>query len=360
MPFTSVELTHLGYVSLDSFMRNNPIDQVAVERPLLRKILNAGGKPFAGGKQYVVEQIRHRYDSNFQFYFGAATVSYKKKDTVRQTNFTWGSMHDGFYLDEDTLLANGVTINDDMPKSATNDERVQLTALLEENLETLRLGFEEQWSLNSHQDGTQDADAIAGLDHLIQLDPTSAGTVGGIDQAANSYWRNNFSLDIAQADLIDTMETEWRNCIRNGGRPNCIIAGSTFVDTFRAAATASDVIQRYTILSTQGQSVQLDPSVTQGDMGTSTGLHFQGVPIIWSPEFETLDSDLAPAQEWESRCYFINSKHLKWRPARGHNMVSRKPMREHNRYVWYWALTNKGVFTTNRRNAHAVLTVTGA
>lgn len=358
MPFTSVELAHLGYVSTESFLRNNPIDQIAVERPLLRRVLNAGGKPFAGGKEFVVEQVRHRYDSNFQFYFGPATVSYKKKDTVRQTRFTWGGMHDGFYLDEDTLFANGVTINDQQPKSATNDERVQLTALLEENLETLRLGFEEQWSLNSHQDGTQDADAIAGMDHLIQLDPTSAGTVGGIDQQANGYWQNNFSLDIAQADLINVMETEWRNCIRHGGAPNFILAGSTFVDTFRAAAKGD--IERYTELRVAGQSVQLDPSVSQGEMGTRTGLHFQGVPIMWSPEFEELDALLSPAQEWESRCYFINTKHLKWRPARGHNMVNRKPMREHNRYVWYWGLTNKGVFTTNRRHAHAVLTVTGA
>lgn len=358
MPFTTVELTQLGYVSLDAYMRNNPVDQVAVERPLLRRILNAGGKAFNGGKQYVVEQVRHKYDSNFQFYFGASSVTYNKKDTVRQTQFTWGSMHDGFYLSEDDLLANGVTINDDQPKSATNDEKVQLTALLEENIETLRLGFEEQFSLNAHQDGTQDADAIPGLDHLIQTDPTASSTVGGIAQDTNTWWQNNADLDVSQANLIGVMETEWRNCIKNGGRPNFILAGSTFVDTFRAAADS--VIDRYTILNTTGQSSQFDPSVTQGDMGVSTGLHFQGVPIMWSPEFETLDTDLSPTQEWESRCYFLNTKHLKWRPARGHNMVSRKPMREHNRYVWYWALTNKGVFSTNRRNAHAIITVTGS
>lgn len=358
MSFTTAELTQLGYVALDSYMRNNPIDQVDVARPLLRNILRSGSRPFNGGKQYVVEQIRTKYDSNFQFYFGPATVSYNKKDTIRQAQFSWGSMHDGFYLDEDTLLANGIRINDNEPKAATNDEKVQLTDLLEENITSLRLGFEEQFSINAHQDGTQDADAIAGLDHLIQTDPTASSTIGGIAQDTNTYWRNNASLDVSQANLLDEMHTEWRNCIRNGGNPNCIIAGSTFVDIFRAAADSK--IDRYTVLRTSGEASEFDPAIRQGDMGVATGLHFNGVPIYWSPEFKELDDLNSPTQEWESRCYFINKRHLKWRPARGHDMVTRKPPREYNRYVWYWALTHKGVFCTNRRNAHAVLSVTGS
>lgn len=358
MPFNSAEIAQLGYSSLNNYMRNEPIDQVAVERPLLRGILSRGAKPFPGGKQYVVEQIRTKYDSNFQFYHGAATVTYNKKDTLRQAQFTWGSMHDGFYLSEDDLLANAITLNDNVRKGATNDELVQLSHLLEENNESLRLGFEEQFSLNSHQDGTQDVDAIAGLDHLISTTPTAASTVGGIPQDANAYWQNNANLDISQANLLATMHTAWRNCIRNGGRPDFILAGTTFVDTFMAAAEGK--IDRYTIVRTSGQSVQFDPSVAQGDMGVNTGLHFQGVPIMWSPEFAELDTLLSPTQEWESRCYFINRRHLKWRPARGHNMVTRKPPREFNRYVWYFAVTNKGVFCTNRRNAHWVGSVTGS
>jgi len=349
MPFTSAELTQLGNVSLDAYLRNNPVDQVAVERPFLQ----AGTKKFNGGKQYLVEQIRTKYDSNFQFYFGAAEVTYNKRDTIRQAQWAWGSMHDGFYLDEDTLFANGISINDQMPKSASNDELVQLTDLLEENITSLRLGFEEKWSINMHQDGTQDGDAIAGLDHIVQLNPAAAGTVGGIDQAANSYWRNNFSTSIAAADLIDEMHTVYRSCLKHGGQPNLIIAGTTAIDEFRKQAAGD--ISRYTVLNVSGQSAQFDPAIQQGDAGIRTGLHFNQVPILWSPEFEELDTLLSPATPWEKRIYMLNIKHLRWRPARGHDMVRRTPPREYNRYVWYWALTNKGVMSTNRRNAHGLL-----
>jgi hypothetical protein len=39
-------------------------------------------------------------------------------------------------------------------------------------------------------------------------------------------------------------------------------------------------------------------------------------------------------------------------------MVSRKPPRVYDRYVHYWALTSKAALTTNKRNAHAVLSLT--
>lgn len=356
MPFTSAELTQLGNVSLDSYLRNNPVDQVAIERPFLQRVLQAGQKKFNGGKQYLVEQIRTKYDSNFQFYFGAAEVTYNKKDTIKQAQWAWGSMHDGFYLDEDTLFANGISINDQMPKSASNDELIQLTDLLEENIASLRLGFEEKWSINMHQDGTQDTDAIAGLDHIIQLDPTASDTVGGIAQDTNTYWQNNYSTSISAGSLIDEMHAVYRKCLKHGGQPTVFIAGTTFVDTFRSQAGAD--ITRYTVLNVSGQSAEFDPAIQQGESGVRTGLHFNNVPILWSPEFEELDTLLSPSTLFEKRCYMVNTKHLRWRPARGHDMVRRTPPREYNRYVWYWALTNKGVLSTNRRNAHGVLALT--
>ena len=61
MPFNSAEISQLGKYGLDAYMRNKPIDQIGTERPLLRKLMGMK-KPFTGGKQYVVEQLRVRYD----------------------------------------------------------------------------------------------------------------------------------------------------------------------------------------------------------------------------------------------------------------------------------------------------------
>ena len=75
MSFTSAELTQLGYVALDHYIRNKPIDEIARERPLLAKLMSKK-KTFPGGKQFITEQVRFQYDSNFQWYFGDDAVSY--------------------------------------------------------------------------------------------------------------------------------------------------------------------------------------------------------------------------------------------------------------------------------------------
>ena len=66
MSITSAELARAGKQSLDFYLKNNPIDQVTMQRPLL-KLLSAKKKPFAGAKENIVEQIRTGYGSSGQW-----------------------------------------------------------------------------------------------------------------------------------------------------------------------------------------------------------------------------------------------------------------------------------------------------
>ena len=358
LAFTSGELTQLGYTALDHYLKNDPIDQIGTERPWLRK-LTSKKRNFPGGKQYITEQIRTDYGENLTWYGGDDTVAYNRRDSVRQVNFPWGGWHDGFSLNEDLLFANGITVTDRNARSGGSSnsaaDMLQLTNLFQENIEVLRLGCEKVFDRELHRDGTQDTKAIAGLDSLVAIDSTT-GTVGGIDRsvAANAYWRNQIvSSGVAQASLIGQMETNWRACMREGGAPDFIMAGSDFVDDFRAAAASA--IIRYTDLPRTGGSSEFDPSIKQSQGGTYTGLHFQGVPIVWNPIFSELDTLDSPTPTWEKRCYFINCNTIRLRPAAGHDMIPRTPPRNANAYVHYWGLTWKGALTMNRANCHSVI-----
>ena len=66
MAFTAQEILDAGKVGIDYFVKNAPIDQVAIERPLL-KAMQGAKQSAPGAKQYIVEQLRYRYQSNFQF-----------------------------------------------------------------------------------------------------------------------------------------------------------------------------------------------------------------------------------------------------------------------------------------------------
>ena len=351
MPFTAQEIIDAGKVGLDFYLRNKPVDQVGIERPLLKALM--GKKQSApGAKQYITEQLRNKYDSNFQWFNGSQVVTYNRRHTIEQANYAWRSAHDGFALDEDRLAQNGIVVTDDQnPSSASQAEKIQLTNLIEEQSEVLRLGFEEQFDEALHLDGTQSGDAIVGLDALVSLTPTT-GTVGGIDRAvaANAYWRNNVSTGLTitttTGDILDKMELVWRNCTRNGGRPDLILVGSTFLDGFRNFMLSSFGRIDY-------RGVAFGKNI---DTGTDE-IVFHGVPLTWDPVFANLDAKYAPATVWEKRCYFLNSKHIKLRPLEGHDMITRKPPRAYDKYEYYWGLTWRGAKTMNRSNAQAVLTV---
>lgn len=352
MPFTAQELQDAGKIALDFYLKNNPIDQIAVERPFMKAIMGKK-KTFPGGKQYIVEQLRYRYQSNFQWFNGASVVTYNKRVTIEQAQFPWRSAHDGFSLDEDRLAQNGITIDDGgRGGNASRAEMVQLNSLLQESTETLRLGFEEKFSMYLHLDGTSSTDAITGLDALVSTTPTT-GTVGGIDRSAQAWWRNSAATGLtapttqAQATtFLGAMETAWRACVKNGGRPDLIFAGAAFIDAYIAALTLN------------GQQVTYAGGKARDIDGGVNAIYFKGIEIQWCPEFDdNFGGFVNPTPSWTKRCYFINSKHLSLRPMDGQDMVSRKPPRVYDKYVYYWALTWRGALTTNRANAHAVLAI---
>jgi hypothetical protein len=349
MPFTAQEIADAGKIGLDLYLKNDPIDQIAIERPLY-KAMNSRKTSAPGAKQYIVEQLRYRYQSNFQWFNGSQVVTYNRRQSIEQAQYAWRAAHDGFALDEDRLVQNGVSVDDDGPGGkASGAELIQLTNLLKEQSEILKLGFQEKFSHALHLDGSQSADAVTGLDALVSLTPT-VGVVGGIDRsaAANAYWRNyvqtGLTTTTSTGTVLDFMEIAWRSCTRNGGRPSFIEAGGDFVDGFR-----NFMVKSFGQVNYNGVGIFKDVKA-----GTES-LSFHGVEIVWNPEFDDLQDLYAPATSWKKRCYFTNLTHLKLRPVAGQDMLTRKPPRAYDKYEWYWGLTWRGAVTMNRSNAQAVL-----
>lgn len=351
MAFSAEQISYAGKAAMDYIVRKSPEDLYNTERPLLKK-LQATKKSFPGAKQYINEKLRTTNDANFQWFGPDEAVSYNRKRTLNEANFAWGSAHDGFALTEEELLQNYITVTDNRDAAPTTSEKHQFINLIKENTETLMLGFKEKLDYDLHLDGTQDTDAIPGLDALIAIDPTT-GTVGGIDRsvAANqAFWANQVSLDVSIANLLIEMEQMWRACTRLGGsQPNFLLAGGVFIDAYRAA-TKADITRQVTIPQRGGSD--MDPGVND--------LYFKGVPIVWDPVMDQLETDLSATQEWDSRCYMLNTRFLKLRPAEGQDMVVRRPPRAYDRYTHYWGLTWRGGFTITNPTAMGVITVTGS
>lgn len=347
MPISNADLQELAKVSLDEYLRNMPVDQIATERPLLKKLME-GRKLFLGAKQNVVENIRKTYGSNFAWAYGEDAVSFNKRNTTEQAAFPWRRAVDGLYIDYDRLFGNGIKVREGERGAykLEQNEKVQLLNLLDEQMESLKEGFMQKLDLELHRDGSTDPDAIVGLDTLISVAPNT-GTVGGLDRATATYWRNHAETGISVSstgNLAQKMELAWRKCIKNGGSPNFILAGGDFIDAYRKEITVTNN-------ANAGSTKMLDAGVGSG---VNTGLYFKGVEILWDPQFEELQAVETAAVDWNKRAYFINTKFLKYRDD---DMDIVTPVRPHDTLAMYAMVNLRCALSVSRANAHAVLAI---
>lgn len=349
MPILAADLQDRLKVGLDYYLKNKPpVDQVAMERPLFKALMSKK-KLFTGAAQYVVEQIRTNYGASGAWFVGAGTVGYNNRKTVELAKFPWFNYHDGLQLEEDRLVANGIKIVGEKA-SPTADEKIAITNLIEEQAEVLTLGAYEGLSRDFHQDGTQSADAIQGLEALLPVGANNLGTMGGISRVTNAYWRHNVKIGSTAGTVANDMEIMWRACIKRGtGKPNLIIAGADFIDAYRASGLSNTTgIVRQVVTSGKG-GVDIDNSVNE--------LFYKGVPIQYAPEFDTNFGGAAPTIPWSKRCYFLNTNHIQLRPIEGSDMSNRTPVRPATQYVVYMALLWRGALTVNLPSAHGVISL---
>lgn len=344
MPISTEDLAKLAKSSLDDYLRNTPVDQIAQERPFLQMLLK-GKKPFGGAKQNIVEQLRKDYGSNFAWAYGESKVVFNKRDTLEQAMFPWRRAVDALYIPYDTLFSNGIDVREGGHGAfrLEQNEKVQLTNLLDENLLALREGFMKSLDLHVHRDGTQSTDAVVGLDALIPLNPTT-GKLGGLDRSTATYWRNYADTAIETASMLNQMEKAWRECYRHGGTPDYIFAGSDFIDAYR---NCLQPMLTYNVNA--GNVARADGAIGEGNR---TGLFFKGKEILWDPTFDDLDTADTPSVKWATRCYFINSKTIKWRDN-GYDIIT--PVRPHDTLCLYEMINMRCAVSINRPNANAVL-----
>lgn len=344
MALTAGEIAKAGKSALDYYASKKPTDQITTERPFLKKLV-AKKKAFPGAKQFINEKLLTNYGSNFQWFWGDQTVTYNSRDVLADANFSYRAFHDGFTVSEHELRQNGIVVNDSRkPGSAASADEIKLIAdYFALQMDALQMGVEARLDMELHRSGAQSAEAPAGLDALVSLAPAT-GTVGGIDRATNPYWRNHASTGIAAASLLAKMDIAWRACIRNGGKPDFIMAGEDFIDAYRAAALAAG---KQIVIQAGSNSVE----------GSTPEFLYMGVPVVWNPVFDDLDALESPTITWSKRCYFLNTNHLRLRDADGDWMQPRDPKRDPDKYVHKFAITGTLGMTMNRANAHAVLSI---
>lgn len=265
--------------------RTELADNITNNTALLFFLQKSGNIDFADGGSEIQEQLMEGEVENVTAYSGSEQLSLEGYDGITAAQFAWklvaGSIH--------------ITGEDEMKNSG----RPAMISLIKQRMKALEQSMANFMGRACYADGTGfGGKEPAGLGSLVVTDPTS-GTVGGIDRAANPFWRN-YSSGLLGALTIATLRTQmikaWVNTTRNQDTPNVIVAGNTLYSLYMESLQD---IQRFS-----------DPDLAS--RGFKNILYMQ-TPVL-------LDGGIGGAAD-ANRMYFLNTKYLHLRPHRERNYV---------------------------------------
>lgn len=273
-------------------------DNVSKSNALLSRVSARGNIDLVDGGRTIVRELEYAENATFMYYSGYETLNISPSDVFSAAEYAWKQAAVNVSW---SGLENRI-------QNAGDAASIRLIASRIRNAEKT---MANQISIGIYSDGTgSGGKQITGLQAQVADNPAT-GTVGGINRANFSFWRNqNVTLTSTDnaTELAAAMRQLWSACTRGTDRPDLIVAGATLYDLFW-----SDL-----------QSIQRVTSAATAVKGFAE-LEFRGIPVVLDGGQGT-----GTAIDWgggisATRMYFLNTSYLFWSVHSRTNMV---PMEE--------------------------------
>ena len=264
-------------------------DNVSNNNALLKRLQERGRiKTFGGGRT-----ILHELDF-------AENTTYKRYAGYEILDVSQSRVHDAA---EFAIKQAAVAVVISGLEELQNAGEEQTIDLLEARVENAERTFYNNMSIDVYSDGTADGGKqVGGLQYLI-ADAPATGTVGGIDRAQWTFWRNQVVSGVTGSANIQTKMNElYLKTARGPDVVDLIVADNTYFTYYWESLQA---IQRIQSPNT-GQAGFLQLKFMNADVMYDGGL-----------------GGAAPA----NHMYYCNSDYIHWRPHARRNMVPLNPDR---------------------------------
>jgi len=199
---------------------------VTNHNPLLNRMDKKGliREGFGGGRSFL-EPIMYGSNSSAKFYSGYETFTPDTASEVLDAS-EWQIRQLGAFITWSGL---------EKIQNRGSQQAVDLMATKEKHaIATLKNMF----AASLYSDGTAyGSKEFSGLKLICANDPTAAGTVGGIDQVANTWWRNKYSAAAStdKTNIVSRMNSMELATNRNSDSTDIIICGATMFGYYEEA-----------------------------------------------------------------------------------------------------------------------------
>ena len=269
-------------------------DNVSENTALLFRLKERGKvRPVSGGRT-IVQELEYAENATYKRYSGYETLNINPSDVITAAEFNWKQ--------------SAVAVSISGLEQLQNSGREAVIDLLDSRIGNAERTMMNNLSADVYSDGTADGGKqIGGMQLLVADDPTT-GTVGGINRATWSFWRNqlyDFSVETvtpSATTMQSAMNTLYLRCSRNRDHPDLIVADNTYFQFYWESLQAN---QRFT-----------DPKLAEAGF---QNLKFQNADVI----FDGGIGGDAPAEHM----YYLNTNFISYRPHRNRDMVPLDPDR---------------------------------
>ncbi len=298
-------------------------DNVSNSNALLQRLKRTGTVVPADGGRTIVQELEYAENSTFMYYSGYEVLDISPSDVLSAAEYNWKQA---------AVVVTASGLETEVQNSGT--ERII-------NLFNARIMNAERTMANKisegvYSDGTgTSGKQVTGLQAQVSDTPTT-GTVGGINRATFSFWRNQVydgttdgGAAVSASNIKRYMQRLWIECIRGNDKPDLICQDANHYQFYWESLTD---IQR----------------ITRADNGVSgfDSLAFNTADVVYDG-----DSGL-PADH----SYFLNTRYIHWRPHAGRDMVPLEQRSSVNQDAVVVPLIWAGNLTCSNASLQGVLT----
>lgn len=264
-------------------------DNVTDNNAILRELSKRGKiMPFDGGRT-IVQELEYAENGTYTRYSGYETLNIAPSDVFSAAEFDI----------KQASVAVSISGLEEIQNSGPNAIINLLTSRVANAERTMR----NNMSADCYSDGTADGGKQVGGLQLLVADTPTSGTVGGINRANFTFWRNqtfDASTDgggaMTSSNAQSYMNQLWLQCSRGTDKPNLILADNNYFRHYWESL----------------QNIQRIQEVSRGAAGFTT-LSYMGAPVIYDGGID----GACPTDHM----YFLNCDYIHYRPYSGRNMV---------------------------------------
>jgi hypothetical protein len=264
-------------------------DNVTDNNAILHRLKKKGKvKPCSGGRT-IVQELEYAENSTFLWYSGYETLNVQTSDVFSAAEFDWKQ------------CAVAVTISGLEQLQNMGENRI--IDLLESRIGNAEKTMANKIALGMYADGTGSSSKEIGGLQLLVADSPSTGTVGGINRATYSFWRNeakdsttDFGAAATSALIQSYMNRVYLAVSRGRDHPDLIVADNNY---YRLYLESLQTIQRVTNIELASAGFD--------------NLKYMGADVVYDGGV----GGNCPT----NHMYFLNTDYIHYRPHSDRNMV---------------------------------------